>query len=202
MITHLHKMTFFLPARPKSSPVRVSSHRTSLLSVFEGSMLLPTAFSRSTTFFFLFTLVTINNFQTVSVKSIIHYMRQPRLAASCFGSFLFGGGSFIVFLLKVKKITLTLNIAKLLPSFYIFTPVSKRLRAGMRTQQVLLILIQDEDFSARHDITVFACATSSGFIPFSFAKTRMILSNIIWILFCLGCFDPCLNYFPVCPLKE
>lgn len=52
----------------------------------------------------------------------------------------------------------------------------------MRTQQVLLILIQDEDFNARHDITVFACATSLGFIPFSFALTHMLLSNIIWSL--------------------
>lgn len=39
----------------------------------------------------------------------------------------------------------------------------------MRTQQVLLILVKDKEFNARHDITVFACATSSGFIPFCFA---------------------------------
>lgn len=72
----------------------------------------------------------------------------------------------------------------------------------MRTQQVLLILVQDEHFDARHDITVFACATSWGFIPFSFAVTQIILSDIIRGLFWLGCSDPCLNYFPVSPLKQ
>lgn len=55
VVTHLHKMMFFLPDHPRSSPVRVSSHRISLLSG---------AFSQSNSFWFfsLFTLVTINNF--------------------------------------------------------------------------------------------------------------------------------------------
>lgn len=78
----------------------------------------------------------------------------------------------------------------------------KLLQAGMRTQQALLILIKDKDFNARHDITVFACVTSSGFSPFCFALTWMILRNTVWSLFWLGCFDPCLNYFSLCPLKD
>lgn len=125
-------------------------------------------------------------------------MRQPKLAGSRFGSFFLGG--YCVFIKSQKK-KVTIKYSKVTCCFLHSQTGFKLLQAGTRTQQVLLILIQDEDFNARHDITVFACATSLGFIPFSFALTGMILRDTIWSLFWLGCFDPCLNYFPACLLN-
>lgn len=103
-----------------------------------------------------------------------------------FWLFFVGWGEFYCVFIKSPKKKANIKYSKVTCCFLHFQTSIKLLWAGTRTQQVLLILTQDEDFNARHDITVFACATSSGFIPFSFVLTQMILSNIIWSLFWLG----------------
>lgn len=124
-------------------------------------------------------------------------MKQPKFVVF----FLVGRGKFYCAFIKSQKEP-TLNTVKLLASFCIFKSVSNCSRLEWEHSRFLLILIKDKDFNTRRDITVFACVTSSGFISSCFALTWMVLRNAIWSVFCLGCFDPCLNYFSLCPLKE
>lgn len=183
MITHLHKMTFFLLSHPKSFPVTVLSHETSLSLLFERSTLLPTAFSQSTTFFFPFYSSYNQQFLDTVCKINNPLYETAQIGNVTFWFFFVGWGEFYCVFIKHPKKKANIKYSKVTCCFLHFQTRIKLLQAGMRTQQVLLILMQDEDFNARHDITIFACATSSGFIPFSFVLTQMILSNIVWSLF-------------------
>lgn len=94
---------------------------------------------------------------------------------SRFDSFCQGGG-FYGILIKAPKEKTSIKYSKGTRFFLHFQTSFKLQQTGI--QQVLLVLIQNEAFNARHDITVLACATSSGFIPFSSALTRVILRDI------------------------
>lgn len=69
--------------------------------------------------FFLFTLVKIRGFQSISVEWKIHYKKQAKLVVF----FLVGRGKFYCVFIKSQK-KATLNTVKLLTSFCIFKPVS------------------------------------------------------------------------------
>ncbi|XP_035173721.1 uncharacterized protein LOC118161982 [Oxyura jamaicensis] len=198
VITRLHKMTFFLPGHHKSSPVRVSSCSIPLLWVSGRRELLQLLSLQVPWFSFHSMLGTIHDSQSGAVKPIIHDRRHPKLAVSCFDSFCQGGGFYGV-LLEAPKEKINIKYSKGTCFFLHFQTSFKLQQTGI--QQVLLVLIQNEAFNARHDVTVLACATSSVFIPFSSSLTRVILRDITWSLSWLVCFDPYLSYFSVCPLN-